>query len=462
MNMFSNLTVLSAPTTENKDWSFILGDLQFEVHESMVELKSSLDSFDKFARSVDALDMLLEYIDEHNGKLDKHVFDFVNQNNELASALGIVMPYSFATEEEQAQAGNDVKEAANGKEDDDDNNTGFFAKAWDTIKKFFKAIKDALVKAWGAITGKEKAEDQQNQAANKALESMHPKEVQAAMAAAYEGAGKVFITLKDAQDMAADIEKIAQHCTSIGNSFGTPVEFFKFIDKFDGSFAASFEPVRDVLKNLGITLIDGNVNGVKVTKAEKSGKTIYDITPEKMKTARDAFIGDNGDRAISNAKAFIGPDSSVRQITKNAIKSLDALIKNINSLLDGMEKPEAVAEITKIIEGGSFKQWLRKMANMPEAQKRINIAKEVGRNISGALSIILEVVKLADSKIMGTCKAIDKQILLRNQRADNKDVKDLNARRQKDANIEAQHKANASADENAAQRGEDPYGDSIG
>lgn len=448
MNMFSNLTVLSAPTTENKDWSFILGDLQFEVHESMVELKSSLDSFDKFARSVDALDMLLEYIDEHNGKLDKHVFDFVNQNNELASALGIVMPYSFATEEEQAQAGNDVKEAANGKEEDNDgDNTGFFAKAWDTIKKFFKAIKDALVKARGAITGKEKAEDQQNQAANKALESMHPKEVQAAMAAAYENAGKVFITLKDAQDMAADIEKITQHCTSIGNSFGTPVEFFKFIDKFDGSFAASFEPVRDVLKNLGITLIDGNVNGIKVTKAEKSGKTIYDITPEKMKTARDAFIGDNGDRAISNAKAFIGPDSSVRQITKNAIKSLDALIKNINSLLDGMEKPEAVAEITKIVEGGSLKQWLRRIANMPEAQKRINIAKEVGRNVSGALSIILEVVKLADSKIMGTCKAIDKQILLRNQRADNKDVQELKERQGIAATVKEAKEQKATADQ---------------
>ena len=81
MNAFSDLAVLSVPTTENKDWSFILGDLQFEVHESVVELTSQIKSFESFAKSIDALDALLENIESNRGRLDKRVYDFVNQNN---------------------------------------------------------------------------------------------------------------------------------------------------------------------------------------------------------------------------------------------------------------------------------------------------------------------------------------------------------------------------------------------
>ena len=429
MSVFSDIAVLKRPTPEMKDWEFQLGELRFEVHDAEVELASQIHSFEQFASAVDKLDMLLEHIDQNDGKLEKPVFELVNQNNELATALGIIMPYSFATEEEQAQAGKDVKEAAGA----DNENQGFFAKAWEAIKKFFRSIKDACVKAWNAIRNKDKASDDQNNAANQALESMHPKAVQEALEKAFENAGKVYITLDDAQKLATDVEKISQHCSSIGSSFGNAVEFFKFLDKFDGSFAASFEPVKNELGRLGIKLIDQNVNGQKVTDVQKDAKTVYDITPEKLKTARDAFISNDGGRAVSYAQAFMGKNGSVRVRVKAAIKPLEELINNVNALLTKMEEPATVEEITKLIEGGTIKQWFRKMAGAQKAQKKLEIAKVIGKAISKALSTIMEVVRIADSKIIGTSNAIDAQILLRNKRADNKDVKELNQRREDEA-----------------------------
>ena len=50
------------------------------------------------------IEQCLDHIEQNNGKLEKPVFYLVNQNNELAMALGIIMPYSFATEEEQAKS----------------------------------------------------------------------------------------------------------------------------------------------------------------------------------------------------------------------------------------------------------------------------------------------------------------------------------------------------------------------
>ena len=434
MSVFSDIAVLKRPAPEMKDWAFQLGELRFEVHDAEVELASQINSFEQFASAMDKLDMLLDHIEQNNGKLEKPVFDLVNQNNELAMALGIIMPYSFATEEEQAQAGKDVKEAAGA----DDENQGFFAKAWEAIKKFFRTIKEACQKAWNAIRGKEKASDDQNNAANQALESMHPKAVQEALEKAFQNAGKVYITLEDAQKLAADVGKIAQHCNGIGASFGNAVEFFKFLDKFDGSFAAAFEPVRNELGRLGIKLIDKNVNGQKVTDVQKDAKTVYDITPEKLKSARNAFIDNSGDRAVSYAKAFMGHNGSVRVQVKEAIKPLDALINNVNGLLTKMEEQATVDEITKLIEGGAIKQWFRKMAGAQKAQQKINIAKTIGRAISKTLSTIMEVIKIADSKIIGTSNAIDAQILLTNKRADNKDVKELNQRREDEAKQKAE------------------------
>ena len=428
MSVFSDIAVLKRPAPEMKDWAFQLGELRFEVHDAEVELANQINSFEQFACAMDKLNMLLDHIDNNNGKLEKPVFDLVNQNNELAMALGIIMPYSFATEEEQAQAGNDVKQAAEG----DGEDKGFFAKAWETIKKFFRTIKEACVKAWNAIRGKEKTSDEQNNAANQALESMHPKAVQEALEKAFQNAGKVYITLADAEKLAADVEKISQHCSSIGQSFGNAVEFFKFLDKYDGSFAAAFQPVNDALGRCGIKLIDKNVNGQKVTDVQKDAKTVYDITPEKLKSARDAFIDNSGERAVSYAKSFMGPNGSVRVRVKAAIKPLDDLINNINGLLTKMEEPATVEEITKLIEGGAIKQWFRKMAGAQKAQKKLEIAKTIGRMISKTLSTIMEVVKIADSKIIGTSNAIDAQILLRNKRADNKDVQELKNRREKE------------------------------
>lgn len=426
MSVFTDIAVLKRPAPEMKDWAFQIGELTFEVHDAEVELTSQLKSFEQFSGAMDKLDMLLEHIEQNNDKLEKPVFDLVNQNNELAQALGIIMPYSFATEEEQAQAAQDVKDAAGA----DDEDKGFFAKAWESIKKFFRSIKEACVKAWNAIRGKNKAGDEQNNAANQVLESMEPKEVQAALDNAFSKAGRVYITLADAKRMTADIEKISQHCNSIGSSFGNAVEFFKFLDQFDGSFAASFEPVKDALGRLGIRIIDKNVNGQKITDVQKDAKTIYDITPEKLKSARDAFIDNSGERAVSYAQSFMGRDGSIRLRVKAAIKPLDDLINNVNNLLSKMEEPATIEEITKLVEGGAIKQWFRKMAGAQKAQQKINIAKVIGRAISKALSTIMEVVKIADSKIIGTSNAIDAQILLRNKRADNKDVQDLKERRE--------------------------------
>lgn len=462
MSVFTDIAVLKRPAPEMKDWSFMLGELKFEVHDAEVELTSQLKSFEQFAGAMDKLDMLLEHIEQNDNKLEKAVFDLVNQNNELAMALGIIMPYSFATEEEQAQAAQDVKEAVGADNKDGEEDKGFFAKAWEGIKKFFRSIKEACVKAWNAIRNKDKVSDEQNNAANQALESMAPKEVQAALDNAFSKAGRVYITLEDAQAMVKDIDTIAKYWAATSQSFGNPVEFFKFLNKYDGSFTSALGAVRTPLKNLGIDLIEQNINGKKVAKVNKTGKTVYDITPEKLKHARDSFIHDDGGRAVSYAQSFMGKNSSVRQLMKNAVGQLKELVNNINELLDQMENPDVIKQIEELVNHGSFGNWAANLLRMNGAQKKINIAKEVGRKISETLSVVLEVIKQGESKIGSTCNAIDAQILLRNKRADNKDVQDLNARRQKDANIEAQHQANASADENAQARGENVYGDSLG
>lgn len=453
MSVFSDIAVLKRPAPEMKDWAFQLGELRFEVHDAEVELSSQINSFEQFASAMDKLDMLLDHIEQNNGRLEKPVFDLVNQNNELAMALGIIVPYSFATEEEQVQAAQDVKEAAGADSED----KGFFAKAWEAIKKFFRSIKEACVKAWNAIRGKDKASDEQNNAANQVLESMEPKEVQAMLDKAFQNSGKVYITLEDAEKLAADVGKIAQHCNGIGSSFGNAVEFFKFLDKFDGSFAAAFEPVKSELGRLGIKLIDKNVNGQKVVDVQKDAKTVYDITPEKLKRARDSFIDNSGERAVSYAKSFMGRDGSVRVQVKEAIKPLDALINNVNELLTKMEDQNTIDEITKLIEGGAIKQWFRRMAGAQKAQQKINIAKTIGRAISKTLSTIMEVIKIADSKIIGTSNAIDAQILLRNKRADNKDVQDLKERRETFATNKEAQAAKAEADQ--AKRVEDRVDD---
>ena len=149
MSTFASIAVLSKPTEMHPDWEFEMEGLKFEVHDGMIELNQEIRDFERFCSSVLAIDNLVSNIDFNRGRLDEAVYTFVNQNNELAEALGIYTPFSFATEEEQAQAGQEVKEATTS----GDEKKGFFARAWEAIKKFFKSIGDAIGKVWNKLTG---------------------------------------------------------------------------------------------------------------------------------------------------------------------------------------------------------------------------------------------------------------------------------------------------------------------
>lgn len=172
MSTFASIAVLSKPTELKPDWEFEMEGLKFAVHDGMVELNQEIHDFERFSSALNNVFLLIDSIESNKGKLDEAVYSLVNQNNELAEALGIYTPFNLKSDEGQRQAGFELLMALEEDQNDGEQKPaesnesgdkkpgteqkeekGFFARAWDAICRFFKSIGNAIAKAWNAITG---------------------------------------------------------------------------------------------------------------------------------------------------------------------------------------------------------------------------------------------------------------------------------------------------------------------
>ena len=405
--MFSNITVLSQPSAENQDWSFRFTDLRFEIHDAEMELKSELDSFDKFVNSMNALEALLDNIEDNNGRLDKTVFDFVNQNNELAMALGIVMPYSFATEEEQQQAGEDVKQAAEGNKEE----KGFFARAWEAIKNFFTAIKNALVRVWNAITGnnenteqkaKEVADGAKN--ANPAANETFGKETESAIASN----GKVrFLTI-------GEMAKIKDACVAIGNKCASvpadPSKFIEWKGNSNGVYRAL--DVGNLLKAAGYETVVEKQNGIK----QVSHKFNRTNNPDRA-ALKSCWTNPNNRIALQQMSVEMG----------KACDKIKATIDNLTAASETITKdPNAIEAMAVSMAKGSWTDkphvkakvagWLSRLRGVNQqkldeqaAATNANIDKENRERKDKAIGAKRELVQAAmafEKELADYCKEI--------------------------------------------------------
>ena len=270
MSIFGSIAVLNAPVDANEDWSFRMGELRFDVHDGVVKLQEECNDFEKFASSVDTLMMLIDHIDANNGRLEKVVFDVVNQNNELAQALGIMMPYSFATEAEEQAAGEDVKKAAEGQDGNGEEEQGFFARAWETIKKFFNAIINAIKNGWNKLTGKSEDVKKMNEQTAAAISNM----TDAQVAAALKNSPRQLKISKDA--LKFKINACGAIANACNNMPKTPEDFIKLALKYNHPM--DFLGVKDQLKDLGFVERTSYAGGEKKTELVRTKETAKEVS----------------------------------------------------------------------------------------------------------------------------------------------------------------------------------------
>lgn len=128
MGLFSGILVNA---TEDKGFELSMEDVRIQFNEAFEVLNAEAANFESFCSAVEKLEMLHDSIQAHDGKADKGVIAFLNQNNSLADALGI----SLSMEEfNDIVVGSETCAAIE----------GALANVWEAIKNFFKNIYDGI------------------------------------------------------------------------------------------------------------------------------------------------------------------------------------------------------------------------------------------------------------------------------------------------------------------------------
>lgn len=457
MSVFSDIAVLKRPTPEMKDWEFQLGELRFEVHDAEVELASQINSFEQFASAVDKLDMLLEHIDQNDGKLEKPVFELVNQNNELATALGIIMPYSFATEEEQAQAGNDVKQAATG----DGDKQGFFAKAWETIKSFFVKIYNAIKGLFVKAGEDSKAEDAANNATLEKIKKMTPDELAKQIQQGLQKVRGVFLSPSTAKQMAKDVNTIADAFGSFVSI--SPLEFYDSILLNDKSpYGGAFDSIVPLLKNFGIEIGFRNEDGQPKSECKVVGGDSPYRTQAKdtMKNAA-MFFGvsnpseiraENAAQYIATMESFLGPNGEIKREFKLGLKNLNDRTAKLEELLKVFSNEKEVEKIVAQRSAGWGDRgiaWVKRkifrdkdakaLSSADQVRVRVTVAKDIGQALAGALKLIAKTISESSGLYKSTAVSLRAIVEAKVIRAANKDTQELNQRREDEAKQKAEN-----------------------
>ena len=129
--------LIESSKTENGYDLSLEGDVQLHLSESLHDLTVTCEDFDKVFNAYNHLLVLCDNIDQNDGMLEPAVKAFVNQNNELADALGI----SLSMEDDAVQNPENQKEE--GKQVTE-KKQGIFRRMWEAIKAFIKKILDGI------------------------------------------------------------------------------------------------------------------------------------------------------------------------------------------------------------------------------------------------------------------------------------------------------------------------------
>lgn len=433
MSAFGSIAVLKQPTFESRDWSFQMGDLQFDIHNDMIELHDELVEFDKFTSSVAALTALLDYIDNNNSRVEKVVFDLVNQNNELAQALGIVVPYSFATEAEEAAAASDVKEAAEGSDEDDDR--GFFARAWDAIKKFFGKIRDMVTGIWKKMTGQKSENLAQMAKENTAAAQQIPDNEFAKFK--FEGLASP-----------STLQGIVNACAAmVQNVSKLPTEPGQFYTQICKNYGSAFEAlgVTQYLDKLGISAVKGNDGTYTISNRKNNYTADNDSVTEQW----------DKNTTIKSQEWTIKFIELKRKLSEQA----DAFTKMLDSLQADKSRLEKLAadmasetyekrpylqkkawwhfkynrdvdaqnaEIRK--ENKAANDLKRRQGANKESQAQVAASMSFGQEVAALNQFILKLVNIFESEVTAIVSGIHKVIVERKKAADDWKQQNLEAR----------------------------------
>lgn len=130
MSMFSGITV--ALREDNGGFELNMADVRMEFDESFRVLNSTAVEFDQWCEALDRLSQLNQEIEQHDGKADKALIMFLNQNNDLAEVLGVDL--SLENWDEEAK-GAEIRQGY----------SMAMEGVWESIKKFFASIYNGIV-----------------------------------------------------------------------------------------------------------------------------------------------------------------------------------------------------------------------------------------------------------------------------------------------------------------------------
>ncbi len=443
MSTFASIAVLSKPTELKPDWEFEMEGLKFAVHDGMVELNQEIHDFERFSSALNNVFLLIDSIESNKGKLDEAVYSLVNQNNELAEALGIYTPFNLKSDEGQRQAGfelcmafeadenqnNDQKKKDGETSNEEDK--GFFAKAWEAIKNFFLKIGRAIKKLFVSAEAKEKASDAKNAEANKKLDSMTPEEVRKAFEDAVKKQMKGLTLSKDLADaMVKSARTIAEKVKSVSESVKDTLSYFDLLLQ-NGSYAKILEPCSEELKKFGYTLVDTTRFGEQVKVPQKTGESVFRVEAQKR---NDAIMSWSND-----PRKLIGPSGSYRSEIKAISKQFKEDAATLEKLTARFSDEKKVENIIKQ-RGPSlvdrFSAWWGGKLDNIDMKKKVKLASDIGKDLAKALSILSGLFTECDNLMGATCGAIEGIILERKIREVNKDYKELNTLRTEHAEKE--------------------------
>lgn len=132
MSMGLESILQSTPTGDNI--ALEMGDIKLQYNAALDDLKVVSASFESFMNACERYLALCDCVEANEGMLEPAVRDFVNHNGELAMALGIDLAMEDDSQDAQKENGEKVTEKKQ----------GILRRMWEGIKKFFRAIFDAI------------------------------------------------------------------------------------------------------------------------------------------------------------------------------------------------------------------------------------------------------------------------------------------------------------------------------
>lgn len=127
MGIFSGIMC----NANDEGYTIAMEDARIEFNEAFEVLNAEYKSFDSLCGAIEKLELLNESIQAHDGKADRGLIAFLNQNNDLAEALGISIDMENFNE---IVVGAEVSAACE----------GMLGNAWEAIKNFFKSIWEGI------------------------------------------------------------------------------------------------------------------------------------------------------------------------------------------------------------------------------------------------------------------------------------------------------------------------------